>query len=493
MKPRLILTILVVSSAYALAQPVQVSPRPSEVKPQLIVRPSITVESPRGGETWYKGMRHAIRWKSTGIRGNVKIMLKWGAGAGGWFTVADSTPDHGLHLYHVPETIGYAGDQFKVHISTLDGKTEGVSPQHFSILTPPDLAVVDARFQPLPDGRKLVVEVVNRGAPIKRLPVKVRVIGMPGWPLRPLIDRELEWTLSLERGQRKPIVLDITQPETIDAPQLHLGVEVDWREEIPEPNKANNAFQKTFLLPCTVRITRTNKSKVKLGEEFEMYGRFGDHQATKRVYIEQGDQRYKILNYGWDNHALTCVIPPDVQIHGRCDLVVYCTDPAMGEAMKSNAVPLQLDVKITGDVNWGTETGTLDARKAADALVDEFEWLDFEPDHWKPSVEIDNIWVERYPPVRKAPRHRLYCRFRKNFGYVHGVSFEIWKGDRRIPVFLVCRNHHLEEEDEEACVAWRDVPWELVPGLYEIKVKIRKKWRAPEDYIASSSVSVHIR
>ena len=425
---------------------------------------SFTVESPCGGETWYKGKKYMIRWRSSGIRGNVTIKLKWGTGSGGWYTIARNASNNGQYSYRVLTTIGYNGDQFTIHVSTLDGKITGTSPKPFSILTPPDLAIVDARFQPFPNGRKLVVEIVNLEADVRHRAVQARVIGITTWTPHPLINEKLDWILTLKRGQRKPLVLDIKQPEPIDAPELHVGIEIDWRDRIPESNEQNNAFEKVIKLPCGIRITRLSKSKVKLGEEFTMYGRFGHHQATKRVYIEQGNKRYKIINYRWKNDAITCYVPPDVEIYGRCSLVVYYTDPALGKAMKSNTVPLHLNVKITGDVDWPGETEKLDSRKVADALVDEFDWLDY-GSSWKPKVEILNLWVERCPSMGNASMYRLCCKFRKNFEHIHLVSFEILKGGMELPLYLICKTWDIEkDEGNDSYIARKDVPGSLSPA-----------------------------
>lgn len=108
---------------------------PAKVRlPQLQVLKSIKVLSPNGGESWEKGEGYGVRWQSSGIRGNVKIMLKWGTSRGGWFTVTKSTPNTGSYFYKIPGTeIGQEGNQFKIYVMTPDGSVKDESDGFFSI------------------------------------------------------------------------------------------------------------------------------------------------------------------------------------------------------------------------------------------------------------------------------------------------------------------------------------------------------------------------
>ena len=66
--------------AYAQVQMEKFKPKQLErvepTKPEKLKIPTIEVLSPNGGETWETGKRYTIRWKSKGVKGNVKIMLK---------------------------------------------------------------------------------------------------------------------------------------------------------------------------------------------------------------------------------------------------------------------------------------------------------------------------------------------------------------------------------------------------------------------------------
>jgi hypothetical protein len=110
----------------------------------------IKVTYPNGGETWEHGKIYTIQWESRGISGLVKIMLKWGTGSEGWYTLAASIPNRGSYAYKVPETgKGQSGSQFKIYVMTLDESIKDSSDRHFTIgqagVSAP-LAVAPVRF-----------------------------------------------------------------------------------------------------------------------------------------------------------------------------------------------------------------------------------------------------------------------------------------------------------------------------------------------------------
>lgn len=94
----------------------------------------IKVSCPNGGETWEKGKIYTIRWESRGINELVKIMLKWGTGSEGWYTLAASIPNKGSYAYKVPDTgVGQSGSQFKIYVMTLDESVKDASDRYFTI------------------------------------------------------------------------------------------------------------------------------------------------------------------------------------------------------------------------------------------------------------------------------------------------------------------------------------------------------------------------
>lgn len=103
---------------------------------KLFVKQSITILYPNGGEKWEKGKKYYIQWKSNGIKGKVKIKLKWGKGRGGWYTVTNSTDNDGSFDYTVPESIGQTGDRFKIYVMNNIESVKDESDGFFRILIP---------------------------------------------------------------------------------------------------------------------------------------------------------------------------------------------------------------------------------------------------------------------------------------------------------------------------------------------------------------------
>lgn len=129
-----------VSPVKPAEQPKQFQTQP---KPQFQVSPSIKVVYPNGGETWEKGKTYTIRWTSQNVSGNVKIMLKWGTGSGGWYTITESTASSGIYIYNVPKTeIGQEGPEFKIFVMTSDGNVKDESDGFFRIESKKEITVI---------------------------------------------------------------------------------------------------------------------------------------------------------------------------------------------------------------------------------------------------------------------------------------------------------------------------------------------------------------
>jgi len=90
---------------------------------------SIKVTYPNGGETLEKGKRIKITWESTGLRGNVKIVLIDAAGA--TTDVAARASNRGTYSYTVSSRL--ADGQYKLAVMSADEKTRDESDGTFTI------------------------------------------------------------------------------------------------------------------------------------------------------------------------------------------------------------------------------------------------------------------------------------------------------------------------------------------------------------------------
>jgi hypothetical protein len=108
---------------------------------KTLVLPKIQVIYPNGGEIWEKGNRYVIRWTSQGITGNVQILLKYGPGSGGWYTIAKSVRNTGSYSFSLPtgnldgQYLYEEPQQYTLYIMTLDRTKSDSSDNRFSIVT----------------------------------------------------------------------------------------------------------------------------------------------------------------------------------------------------------------------------------------------------------------------------------------------------------------------------------------------------------------------
>ncbi len=144
MKKYLAILIVVLLTLGILYSQVQIKKR-EQLKPQIMA--NIKVVYPNGSEQWEKGNRYTIRWTSAGIKGNVKIKLKYGPGMGQWHTITNSTPNTGNYTFTFP-TDFLQGDPssekywFYIFVMTLDEKIKDGSDKSFIIRTKPDIRLI---------------------------------------------------------------------------------------------------------------------------------------------------------------------------------------------------------------------------------------------------------------------------------------------------------------------------------------------------------------
>jgi len=103
--------------------------------------PQLTVTSPNGGETWYKGSKQTITWQNTGIVGeNTKIELyKNGALT---TTISETTANDDSLVWLAPNGLA-SGDDYKIRItSTGNDSVWDESDSQFSILEQPTITLL---------------------------------------------------------------------------------------------------------------------------------------------------------------------------------------------------------------------------------------------------------------------------------------------------------------------------------------------------------------
>ena len=133
--------LLLIGSVYSQVQVQQ------RVQQQPQVMATIKVVYPNGREEWEKGERYTIQWTSQGIKGNVKIKLKYGPGTGSWYTIAESTPNTGSYTFTFPTEFlkgDYSNERywFFVFVMTLDEKIKDGSDKSFIIRTKPEIRLI---------------------------------------------------------------------------------------------------------------------------------------------------------------------------------------------------------------------------------------------------------------------------------------------------------------------------------------------------------------
>jgi len=148
----------------------------------------IEVYSPKADDIWEAEKEYGIRWKSTGITGDVKITLAFGVdGKLTEYPITERTADTGSYRFRVPRNWLLWPNYYLVRVSTLDGTASGFSPGTIKVYTQYidlECKIMDAHF--IWDDDKGTASVFyvwwrNNGTrgPIDIYPVLVRIIKEP--------------------------------------------------------------------------------------------------------------------------------------------------------------------------------------------------------------------------------------------------------------------------------------------------------------------------
>lgn len=99
-----------------------------------IVKPSITVGTPNGGQNYLAGSIQSITWSSTGIPAGDNVMIQLVKGGAVVQTLAASTPNDGLHSWTVTNTPG--GD-YRIRITRSGSQAAAdESDSNFAVVAP---------------------------------------------------------------------------------------------------------------------------------------------------------------------------------------------------------------------------------------------------------------------------------------------------------------------------------------------------------------------
>jgi hypothetical protein len=100
---------------------------------------TIDVLLPHADDVWQIDQNYVIRWKSTGISGDVRIDLESTLTVGGnrkSYPIIERTADTGSYSFHVPANwFDHNVRNVRVRVSTLDGNGSGASPGSIKIYT----------------------------------------------------------------------------------------------------------------------------------------------------------------------------------------------------------------------------------------------------------------------------------------------------------------------------------------------------------------------
>jgi hypothetical protein len=99
----------------------------------IVLKPSITIISPNGGENLEANSSYKITWTSIGNVDDVRIKYSTNNGTS-WTVVVESTPNDGVYEWTVPDTIS---DDCLILIGETDGAPSDVSDAVFAIVQGP--------------------------------------------------------------------------------------------------------------------------------------------------------------------------------------------------------------------------------------------------------------------------------------------------------------------------------------------------------------------
>jgi hypothetical protein len=131
-------TVPEVSSSNCLVRVSETDGSPTDTSDSVfsivpIASATITVTSPKGGESWETGSSHSITWTTSSSVGNIKItLLKGGTSL---LTVVSSTADDGVYKWTLPNNLS-AGSDYRIKISAVTDGSISDTGAAFSVTVP---------------------------------------------------------------------------------------------------------------------------------------------------------------------------------------------------------------------------------------------------------------------------------------------------------------------------------------------------------------------
>lgn len=140
---------------------------------------SITLVSPRGGETWYSGFKKNILWRSVGKVGPVRIEFSSDRGET-WEVIADETENDGLFIWVVPDI---SSTTCFIRVSEADdGVPSDTNASSFFIVNTPVIVVTSPNGgEEWPVGSTQEITWVTGSAPVGEVRIEYTADGGLNW------------------------------------------------------------------------------------------------------------------------------------------------------------------------------------------------------------------------------------------------------------------------------------------------------------------------
>ncbi len=105
---------------------------PPGKKPPVVIK-KLWLKNPRGMETWYIGRTYPIKWKSTGLSGRIRIILKDKAGKERILNGMMGTKIGDKHFSWKIGSNIQPGSMYRIYLKTVDGKVKSHKSGGFNI------------------------------------------------------------------------------------------------------------------------------------------------------------------------------------------------------------------------------------------------------------------------------------------------------------------------------------------------------------------------